>query len=91
MQAWKGSRKYCNCYSILTNVDHGFVSRYNVPSIFQYFGPWMKYYPLGRMGKIKDVAPVIVFLASKNADFVTGINLPIDGGYSATPKIMGVN
>lgn len=35
-------------------------------------------------GKPADVAAVIAFLASEDARFVTGVNLPVDGGMSAS-------
>ncbi|WP_305824132.1 SDR family NAD(P)-dependent oxidoreductase [Massilia brevitalea] len=37
--------------------------------------------PLGRWGTPDDVASGVVFLCSGAAGFVTGITLPIDGGY----------
>ena len=40
--------------------------------------------PLGRPGEPEDVADVIAFLASNDARFVTGVNLPVDGGLSAS-------
>ena len=40
--------------------------------------------PLGRIGQPEDVADVIAFLASEDARFVTGVNLPVDGGLSAS-------
>jgi meso-butanediol dehydrogenase/(S,S)-butanediol dehydrogenase/diacetyl reductase len=40
--------------------------------------------PLGRIGDPDDVAAVIMFLASDDARFVTGVNLPVDGGVSAS-------
>ena len=36
--------------------------------------------PLGRLGKSKDVAYGVLYLASDEAAFVTGIELVIDGG-----------
>ncbi len=40
--------------------------------------------PLGaRMGSAWDVANAALFLASDEAGFITGINLPVDGGQSA--------
>ena len=34
----------------------------------------------GRMGTSWDVANAAVFLASEQAGFITGVNLPVDGG-----------
>jgi 2-dehydro-3-deoxy-D-gluconate 5-dehydrogenase len=39
--------------------------------------------PQGRWGTPEDLAGVAVFLASRASDFVTGVALPVDGGYSA--------
>ena len=40
--------------------------------------------PMGRGADPEDIAPVIAFLASADARFVTGVNLPVDGGLSAS-------
>jgi len=40
--------------------------------------------PLGRWGEPKDVAGPVLFLCSGAAAFVTGVVLPIDGGYLLT-------
>jgi NAD(P)-dependent dehydrogenase (short-subunit alcohol dehydrogenase family) len=40
--------------------------------------------PLGRWGSPEDVAGPVVFLASDAARFVTGVILPVDGGYLIT-------
>ncbi len=37
--------------------------------------------PLGRWGRPEDVAGPVLFLASAAAAFVTGVVLPVDGGY----------
>ncbi|MEX6506455.1 SDR family NAD(P)-dependent oxidoreductase [Jiella sp. M17.18] len=36
--------------------------------------------PLGRMGRADEVASAALFLASEEASFITGAELPIDGG-----------
>jgi NAD(P)-dependent dehydrogenase (short-subunit alcohol dehydrogenase family) len=40
-------------------------------------------YPLGRFGHVEDIAAAILYLASDEASFVTGVALPVDGGYTA--------
>lgn len=39
--------------------------------------------PLGRAAEPEEVAQAILFLASGNADFITGVTLPVDGGWLA--------
>ncbi len=39
--------------------------------------------PLGRTAKPQDVADAILFLASERAAMITGVGLPVDGGYTA--------
>lgn len=39
--------------------------------------------PFGRWGLPEDIAGPVMFLASEAAAFVTGVILPVDGGYSA--------
>ena len=36
--------------------------------------------PMGRQGSAWDTAHTAIYLASDEASFVTGINLPVDGG-----------
>jgi len=42
-----------------------------------------KNHPIGRMGNTLDIAQAIVFLASDESSFMTGVNMPVDGGYTA--------
>ena len=38
-------------------------------------------HPMGRIGTPEEVAELIVWLCSDRASFVTGANIPVDGGY----------
>lgn len=40
--------------------------------------------PLGRPAVPSDVAAAVTFLASDDARFITGVNLPVDGGVTAS-------
>ncbi len=48
--------------------------------------PWrdmLDQHPLGRLGKPDDIASAALWLASNESSWVTGICLPVDGGYTA--------
>jgi acetoacetyl-CoA reductase len=37
--------------------------------------------PVGRLGMPADIARAVVFLTADDADYITGANLPVNGGY----------
>ena len=49
----------------------------------QVLAGWLSLIPTGRLGQVGDIAPVVAFLASDAAGYVTGTELVIDGGYTA--------
>lgn len=42
-----------------------------------------KAYPMGRIAEPAEIAAAVAFLASDDASFVNGVNLPVDGGLTA--------
>jgi NAD(P)-dependent dehydrogenase (short-subunit alcohol dehydrogenase family) len=50
------------------------------PEVFESLKSW---YPLGRVGEPEEVASAALFLVSDAASFITGVNLPVDGGLTA--------
>jgi meso-butanediol dehydrogenase/(S,S)-butanediol dehydrogenase/diacetyl reductase len=45
---------------------------------------FMQRVALGRIGEPEDIAAAAAFLASDDASFITGVNLPVDGGVTAS-------
>ena len=46
-------------------------------------GPFLSQMPLGRWATVDEIAAPIVFLMSGGASMITGVSLPIDGGFTA--------
>jgi len=40
-------------------------------------------HPVGRVGRVEEIAAAVLYLCSDNAGFTTGIALPVDGGATA--------
>jgi len=38
---------------------------------------------MGKFGNPKDISGALLFLLSDMSEFITGVVLPVDGGYSA--------
>lgn len=47
--------------------------------------------PLGRLSEAKDIANAAIYLASDEAEFITGVILEVDGGRTAvTPAFPSI-
>lgn len=43
----------------------------------------MSHIPMGRFGQEDELKGIVVYLASEASRYVTGITIPVDGGYLA--------
>ena len=48
----------------------------------------VRWYPLGRVGTPDDVADAVAFLLSERAGWITGVDLPVDGGLLAGNRLL---
>ena len=47
--------------------------------------------PLGRAGTVNDVAPVVAFLLSEHASFISGAEISVDGGMTAHGGVKSIS
>jgi len=74
----------CNCIAparIHTPFVDGFIAKNYPGREADMFDTLSKTQPIGRMGKPEEVAKLALYLCSDAASFITGTNVPIDGGF----------
>jgi 3alpha(or 20beta)-hydroxysteroid dehydrogenase len=47
--------------------------------------------PLGRTGTVDDIAPLVAFLLSEQAFFISGAEIPVDGGMTAHGGVKSIS
>jgi NAD(P)-dependent dehydrogenase (short-subunit alcohol dehydrogenase family) len=65
------------CWTRTPRLDAAFEAGWTSPEEIK------KRCPMGRPAEPEEVAKAIVFLASDDASFITGVTLPVDGGWLA--------
>jgi NAD(P)-dependent dehydrogenase (short-subunit alcohol dehydrogenase family) len=86
--ARKGVRVNCVCPSTIDTpmLDKGVGARGRDKETFLQLAA--KANPMGRIGRPEEVAAAILFLASDEASYITGVALPIDGGmWAGVPPV----
>jgi len=80
--AGDGVRVNCVCPSDCdTPMIDGLVAREEDPAAAK--AKLAEEIPLGRLGRAEEVASAVAFLCSDEASFITGVALPVDGGFLA--------
>jgi NAD(P)-dependent dehydrogenase (short-subunit alcohol dehydrogenase family) len=74
----------CNCIApgrVHTPFVDNFLEKNYPDNRDEMFDKLSRSQPIGRMGKVDEIAGLIVYLCSDEAAFITGSNFPIDGGF----------
>jgi len=74
----------CNCIApgrVHTPFVDNFLDKNYPDNRDEMFEKLSKSQPIGRMGKVEEIAGLISYLCSDEAGFITGTNVPIDGGF----------
>ena len=74
----------CNCIAparVHTPFVDNFIAQNYPDNQAEVFEKLSRSQPLGRMGKVEEIAGLICYLCSDEAAFITGTNIPIDGGF----------
>ncbi|MDN3377716.1 MULTISPECIES: SDR family oxidoreductase [unclassified Pseudoalteromonas] len=74
----------CNCIApgrVHTPFVEGYLEKNYADKKEEMFEKLSKSQPIGRMGTPEEIAGLVQYLCSEQASFITGTNIPIDGGF----------
>lgn len=73
------SNEYAPHNVLVNNVCPGYTATERLKELKMDFGPQV---PLGRVATPEEFANLVVFLASERASYITGVSIPVDGGWA---------
>jgi NAD(P)-dependent dehydrogenase (short-subunit alcohol dehydrogenase family) len=76
----------CNCIApgtVQTPFVEGYLDKYHAHEKEKVRAELQARQPVGRLGTPEDIACLVRYLSSKDAEFIQGAVLPIDGGWTA--------
>jgi NAD(P)-dependent dehydrogenase (short-subunit alcohol dehydrogenase family) len=76
----------CNCIApgtVQTPFVEGFLDKYHKHEKDKVRAELIARHPSGRLGTPEDIAGLVRYLCSREAEFINGAVLPIDGGWTA--------
>ena len=76
----------CNCIApgtVQTPFVEGYLEKYHAHEKEKIRAELVARQPIGRLGTPEDVATLVRYLCSREAEFINGAVLPIDGGWTA--------
>jgi NAD(P)-dependent dehydrogenase (short-subunit alcohol dehydrogenase family) len=66
----------------VNSISPGYTATEMTMTVPQLHPAWIADTPMGRLAAPEEIAPAVIFLASRGASFITGHDLVIDGGFS---------
>ncbi|SRR5258708_247006 len=73
------SNEYASCNVTVNNVCPGYTATERLKSLGVHPEAQI---PMGRVGTPEEFANLVVFLASERASYITGVSIPVDGGWT---------
>jgi NAD(P)-dependent dehydrogenase (short-subunit alcohol dehydrogenase family) len=81
--AMEGAKHNIRANTISPGFTLSYQTRAHIAEDPEFWGPMKDKLMLGRAGEPEEIAPAAIFLASDESSFITGADIPVDGGTTA--------
>ena len=76
------SNEFAKDNVLVNNVCPGYTLTDRLKDLGEHMIPkWTSQIPMGRLGRPEEFAAMVAFLCSEQASYVTGVSVPVDGGF----------